>query len=145
MTNMGAHTNYRKVALAARAPFFKWACANDLLAPDYLKQCVAVLESRPDVVVAFGSSRLFEHDLNASTAYDNGLNLQDDDAFVRFRFCVERLKLNNIVNGVVRLDTLQATSLMPLSNFRRLARLGRPAPGPYLLKRSVHDPRCAAR
>jgi hypothetical protein len=82
MTNMGAHTNYRKVALAARAPFFKWASANDLLAPDYLKQCVAVLESRPDVVPAFGSNRLFEHDLNASTAYDNGLNLQDDDAFV---------------------------------------------------------------
>ena len=111
--NLGAHPNYRKLAQLARGPYFKWASANDLIAPDYFEHCVNRLDRRPDVVLAFGTTMLFEDDPALGTPYEDGLDLQDDDAYLRFRRCIEGLKLNNVVNGVMRLEALRATSFMP--------------------------------
>ncbi len=111
--NVGAHPNYRKVADAARGTYFKWAAANDLVAPNYLESCVRTLETRPDAVLAFGSTVLFEHDPLQGAPYDDQMNIADEQPFLRFRRCLERMRLNNVLNGVMRLDTLRATSLMP--------------------------------
>jgi glycosyltransferase involved in cell wall biosynthesis len=111
--NLGAHPNYRRVTQLARAPYFKWASANDLISRDYLERCVEVLDRRPEVVLAFGTTVLFEQDPAQGTPYDDAMNLQDDDAYARFCRCVEGLRLNNVFNGVIRLATLRKTSLLP--------------------------------
>jgi glycosyltransferase involved in cell wall biosynthesis len=111
--NVGAHPNYRKVAHAARGQYFKWASANDLLAPDYLERCLDTLEKRPDAVLAFGTTVLFEEDPGLGTPYDDRMHLEDEDAFHRFRRCTEQLRLNNVINSVVRTSALRRTSVMP--------------------------------
>lgn len=111
--NLGANPNYRRVAKAARGEFFKWASANDLIAPDFLEHCVAALDRQPQVVLAYGRTILFDGEPDAGIEYDDGMNLQDDDGFERYRLCVEGLRLNNIINGVIRRDVLMRTPLMP--------------------------------
>ena len=111
--NRGAHPNYRKVAVAARGHYFKWAAANDLIAPDFLAGCVAVLDSQPDAVLAFGRTLLFEDDPLQGTPYEDRMDICDDDPLQRFRRCVEGLRLNNVLNGVLRRHDLLNTSLMP--------------------------------
>jgi len=49
--NLGAAPNYNSALARARAPYFRWACHDDLLAPTNLEQCVDVLDSSPNVVL----------------------------------------------------------------------------------------------
>ncbi len=51
-TNIGASPNFAKVARLTSAPFFKWAAHDDLHAPTYLAECMALIEANPDVVLA---------------------------------------------------------------------------------------------
>src|ERR1043165_2318071 len=52
--NRGAIFNWAHVVDAARAPYFKWASANDISAPRLLELCVQCLDTQPAVVVAYG-------------------------------------------------------------------------------------------
>ncbi len=111
--NLGANPNYRKVAAAARGQYFKWASANDVIAPDFIERCVAALERRPDAVLAYARTVLFDGDPRAGQDYDDALELQEDDPFQRYRRCVEGLRLNNLINGLIRTDALRRTPVMP--------------------------------
>jgi glycosyltransferase involved in cell wall biosynthesis len=111
--NLGANPNYRKVASAARGEFFKWASANDAIAPEFIARCVAALEGQSAAVLAFGRTVLFSTDPAAGTDYDDRMELQSDDPVERYRRCVEELRLNNVINGLIRTQDLQRTPLMP--------------------------------
>jgi len=111
--NLGANPNYRKVAAAARGEFFKWASANDVIAPDFIERCLAALDQRPDAVLAFARTVLFDGDPKAGTEYDDALELQDDEPFNRYRRIVEGLRLNNVINGLIRNASLRRTPVMP--------------------------------
>ncbi|MGD8810624.1 MAG: glycosyltransferase family A protein [Gammaproteobacteria bacterium] len=50
--NIGAGPNHNFLLDHARAPYFKWAAHDDLYEPDYLAECVAVLDNDPAVVLA---------------------------------------------------------------------------------------------
>ncbi|WP_204153803.1 glycosyltransferase family 2 protein [Leptolyngbya sp. CCY15150] len=50
--NVGASGNHNLVFQPGDAPYFKWASHDDLLAPDYLRQCIELLEDNPSVGVA---------------------------------------------------------------------------------------------
>jgi glycosyltransferase involved in cell wall biosynthesis len=112
-TNLGANPNYRKVAQAARGEFFKWASANDTIAPNFIECCVAALEHQPAAVLAFGRTVLFSTEPTSGTEYDDRMELQDDDAFDRYRRCIQELRLNNVINGLIRTSALRRTPLMP--------------------------------
>jgi glycosyltransferase involved in cell wall biosynthesis len=111
--NLGANPNYRKVAQAARGEFFKWASANDAIAPNFIECCVRALERQPAAVLAYGRTVLFSTDPGSGSEYDDHMELQDDDAFERYRRCVEGLRLNNVINGLIRTSALRRTPLMP--------------------------------
>jgi glycosyltransferase involved in cell wall biosynthesis len=111
--NLGANPNYRLVAKAARGEFFKWQSANDLLSTDYIERCVAALDRQPQAVLAYGRTVIFENDPKAGTEYDDRMELQDDNGFERYKRCIEGLRLNNVINGLIRSDVLGKTSLMP--------------------------------
>lgn len=111
--NIGVNPNYRKVAQAARGEFFKWTSANDLIDNDYIARCVKVLDERPDVVLAFGRTIVFQSDIEDGTPYDDHMNVEDDDPILRFRRTVEELRLNNAINGLIRREVLMRTSVHP--------------------------------
>lgn len=51
--NIGAASNYKKVFELAKGEFFKWMAHDDKCSPNYLEECVKVLEDDPNVVMCF--------------------------------------------------------------------------------------------
>jgi glycosyltransferase involved in cell wall biosynthesis len=51
--NRGAAWNYNRLVDLARGRYFKWAAHDDLVAPSFLSRCVEVLDSDPEVVLAY--------------------------------------------------------------------------------------------
>jgi glycosyltransferase involved in cell wall biosynthesis len=52
-TNIGAYPNFQgMLALIGNFKYFKWAAHDDLYKPTFLEECVNVLESEPDIVLA---------------------------------------------------------------------------------------------
>ena len=50
--NIGAAPNFNFLFQPGDAPYFKWAAHDDTLEPDYLRQCIQVLDDNSDVVIA---------------------------------------------------------------------------------------------
>jgi len=50
-SNQGASWNYNRVVHLATGEYFKWAAHDDLVTPDYLEKCIAVLDRDPGVVL----------------------------------------------------------------------------------------------
>jgi glycosyltransferase involved in cell wall biosynthesis len=110
--NIGANSNYSAVALAARGKYFKWASSNDWCAPAFLQRCVETLEVDSGVVLVAPRTRLFEADVLTWTDYSGDIACTQANAADRFIHVGTSLALNNVVNGVVRLDALRRTRLV---------------------------------
>jgi glycosyltransferase involved in cell wall biosynthesis len=110
--NIGANRNYSFVATAARGEFLKWASASDWCAPTFLEQCVAALDRDPAAVLAAPRTRLFEGDPASASDYDEDIALLQASAIERFIALTEQIRLNNAMNGLIRLSALRNTSIM---------------------------------
>jgi len=64
--NMGGGWNMRRVYELATGKYFKWAAADDLLEPDFLRRCVEILESDPGCVVAQASTKQVDENETSS-------------------------------------------------------------------------------
>jgi glycosyltransferase involved in cell wall biosynthesis len=51
--NRGAAFNFNRTLELARAPYFKWAAADDVCAPSFIERCLAALEADPGIVLAY--------------------------------------------------------------------------------------------
>lgn len=111
-TNIGANGNYTAVFQAARGRYFKWASSNDWCAPDFLRRCVQMLDARPDAVLVAPRTRLFTNTLEDGTDYPDDFAFECDDAVRRFTEATTLLRLNNVLNGVIRSDALRRTRLI---------------------------------
>ncbi len=52
-TNIGAAANYKQVFQLSTGQYFKWMAHDDKCSPNYLEECVKVLEDDPDIVMSF--------------------------------------------------------------------------------------------
>lgn len=55
--NQGASENWAGVLRQARGEYFMWASGHDLWSPNFLSECVALLERDPTHLIAFGCCR----------------------------------------------------------------------------------------
>lgn len=110
--NIGANANYSAVFRAARGKYFKWASSNDWCAPEFLQRCVEQLEADPGIVLVAPRTRLFESDIASCTEYPGDIACTQPNAADRFIHVGMCLKLNNVVNGVVRAGALRRTRLV---------------------------------
>lgn len=62
--NIGAANNYKKVFQLARGKFFKWMAHDNLCSPNYLEECVKVLENDSDIVMSFPKFVLIDENGN---------------------------------------------------------------------------------
>lgn len=58
--NLGAGPNHNFLLDQARSRYFKWAANDDLYEPDYLAECIALLDRNPDVALAHSDSVLID-------------------------------------------------------------------------------------
>lgn len=114
-TNIGANRNYLVVLHEARAPYFKWASSNDLCAPEFVERCVSLLDQRPDAVLACPRTGLFTQDVADAIVYEHDIEVEDDDPALRFAQVLQRMRLNNSFNGVLRTAALRRA--LPMGTF----------------------------
>lgn len=124
--NVGLSANFNGLFFMARGRCFKWAAADDLCLPGYLEGCMAVLDARPEVVLAYPRTRFIDGEGNPVEANDPGWHLVDDDPARRLRYVVRSGHLVNAILGVIRSSALSKTRLLPRypgGDYRLLAEL----------------------
>lgn len=108
--NIGLPGNWNFVARRARGEYFKWASANDYVAPDFLAVCVGMLQQAPDAVLAFAHTRLVSD--SSADLYGGDFPLLASDPIERVQTLWHQLQLNNAVSGVIRRAVLARTGLI---------------------------------
>jgi glycosyltransferase involved in cell wall biosynthesis len=110
--DIGAAANFNRTFELASGEYFKWAAHDDMLAPEYLEQCVAALDAHPDAVLCqalvqqigeFGES-LSIFDTSATGA---------DSPWPSERFAASVLTFHHAIDvfGVIRAEALTKTPL----------------------------------
>lgn len=111
--NLGAARNYNQLVDMANGNYFKWAAADDLIAPEYLAQCVAVLNSNPDILVCQTAVRLIDENNQHLQDYDDRLHIISDKPHVRLsNYLFRGASMWNAVFGLIRLEQLRKTPLI---------------------------------
>jgi len=114
-TNIGLYRNFDRVFELANGKYFKWSADSDFCLDGFFEKCVAVLENRPDVVLAYPRAFLMLKDENGeeyAMEYFDDFNLQDEQPSTRFRKYLGREKINNIMHGIIRTSALRQTRLI---------------------------------
>ena len=109
--NRGAAWNYNQVLALATAPYFKWAAADDLCAPDFVGRCVNALEAGgPSLVIAYPQTTLIDQaGAEIGPLDDHDLILDDASPARRLgRLLRHRLEWHPVF-GVMRTDVLRTT------------------------------------
>lgn len=110
--NQGAPWNFNNVLRHARGRYFRWQCADDMIAPSHLACCVEMLDREPGVVLCYGRTTIIDDKGNALGEYNNGLNLIESKAKDRYKHLYDNLELCNVQYGLMRIDAVKKTSLL---------------------------------
>jgi len=110
--NIGAPRNWNFVATCARGKYMKWASANDYCDTRMLAACIEVLESDPQVVLCYGTTRLVDETTGAVHPYDGDLSITDEQPSARLSRLLAEMRLNNAISGLIRTEVLRKTRLI---------------------------------
>jgi hypothetical protein len=105
--NMGAGWNVRRVYGLATGKYFKWAAADDLLEPEFLRFCVEALERDPDCVVAYTKTREVDENGAFIRNYVTPMQTNSSDAVERFREMLLTYHMCYQIFGVMRMSALR--------------------------------------
>jgi len=83
-TNLGVAGNFNKGFELARGVYFKWAAYDDLMAPEYLARCVALLDADTTLAVAHSLSARLDANGRRMEMYECELRLDSLRASERF-------------------------------------------------------------
>jgi glycosyltransferase involved in cell wall biosynthesis len=110
--NIGAAGNYNFTFEQASGEYFKWAAADDLIAPDYLERCIEVLDRDPGVVLAYSLVERIDENGQPLSIERYPMRVGSSKPHVRFRdlVCVQHSCF--AVFGVVRRRDLGTTKLI---------------------------------
>ncbi|MGH8615564.1 MAG: glycosyltransferase family 2 protein [Gammaproteobacteria bacterium] len=110
--NLGASDNYNAVCRLSTGQYFKWASSNDLCAESFILDCAEILDRHSEVVLCYPRTKLFATGVAQAIEYEDELDLKSENPVARF-FCVySRMRLNNIMNGLIRAAVLTKTPLI---------------------------------
>ncbi|MGL5806358.1 MAG: glycosyltransferase family 2 protein [Xenococcaceae cyanobacterium] len=73
--NLGAAPNHNFVFKQIDSTYFKWAAHDDMLEPDYLRQCVQLLEEDPTLAIAHSPAYEIDPQDNKTGTYDYDIRL----------------------------------------------------------------------
>lgn len=110
--NRGAAWNFRRVFELARGPYFRWAPADDLFAPESVAACVEVLDANPDAVLCYPKTVLIDGAGAVIKPYDDNLDLRSDSPVERFFMATHQIGLVNVMYGLMRREKVGRTGLI---------------------------------
>ncbi|MFN2557303.1 MAG: glycosyltransferase family 2 protein [Nitriliruptorales bacterium] len=109
--NRGAAWNFNHVFARSQGEYFKWAAADDVLAPAFLQRCVAVLETKSEVIVAHPRTLLIGPD-GEELGRISHARTYDPRPYRRFREMAVRPHGCHAVFGLIRAEVLRRTVLI---------------------------------
>lgn len=104
--NMGAGWNIRRVFSLATGKYFKWAACDDLYKPNFLAQCITVLENDPSFVLAHARTRVINERGEFVENYEWPMEQDSRNVVTRFREMLLNDHLCFQIFGVMRRDAL---------------------------------------
>ncbi len=111
--NLGAAKNYNQLVDMARGSYFKWAAADDLIAPEYLALCVEVLNNNLDILVSQTTIRLIDENNEHLQDYDDHLHFISEKPHVRLNnYLFRKAGMFNAIFGLIRIEQLRKTPLI---------------------------------
>lgn len=108
--NIGAAPNFNFVFQPGNAPYFKWAAHDDMLEPDYLRQCVELLDQNPSLAIAHCPSSVIDTEDCKVGTNDKDLLLNGSSASERFWRILWTGHFTEVF-GVMRSDLVAKTKL----------------------------------
>lgn len=111
-SNLGLAENYCRVFELAQGRFFKWASTDDICQPQMIEKCRRILEANPDAVLCYPRTIIIDQLSAVISPFNDGLHLTDSKPADRFRKLIDSLRLNNAMNGLIRAEALEKTSLI---------------------------------
>jgi len=113
--NMGASYNYNRVTELSRGKYIRHAAHDDVLAPENLERCVAVMEADDAVALCYPQMSRIDENGAVIDTYANSLHLRDPDPVVRWRrfhrLC-DSDSMCDPVFGLFRASVLRATPVL---------------------------------
>ena len=119
--NLGAAKNFSRVFELSRAPYFKWAAADDLMAPEFVARCMEALEREPRASLAYTRAKYIDGEGRVIEGVEQG-RLRHVDwrrrPVNRFRQLLDGFGADNgcsapmFFHGVIRSDVLRRTRLI---------------------------------
>ena len=110
--NMGAAFNYNRTFRLARGRYFKWAAADDILAPSFLEKCIDILQKDKSVVLSYPLTVNIDEEGSRVGVYDDRLNLTSPYAHERIKNFETNIDLCNALLGLIRSEALQKTNII---------------------------------
>ncbi|PPS41151.1 glycosyltransferase family 2 protein [Chroococcidiopsis sp. TS-821] len=113
--NLGAGWNFNRVLELSTGEFFRWACHDDVCAPELLAQCVAVLDAHPEVVLAYPKTIVINEYGQEIEKYVDGFNLRSPKPHKRFAQYQKLVRHGHgchPIFGLIRTDVLKSTAWM---------------------------------
>jgi glycosyltransferase involved in cell wall biosynthesis len=112
ITNLGAPMNYNRTVMLSRGEYFKWAAADDVHAPDYLKKCIEVLDNDDSIVLCHSRTARINEQGVVVGKYDHTMRIDSLNRYERFGDLIS-IMINPCwtVFGVMRKKILKRTPL----------------------------------
>ena len=112
--NIGAGRNVRRVYELATGKYFKQAAVDDLLEPDFLRQCVEILERDPGCVLVYAATKEIDENGAFIKNYVTPMRTDSTDPAARFRDMMLITCWSYQVFGVMRMSALRQIPLQGL-------------------------------
>lgn len=110
--NIGVSNNYNSVFNHSSGDFFKWSSASDIIKPDFIEKCLEKFNADPELVLVCPGTVLFNEETGSEEEYVENINLTSHSAVDRFINYVDHIRLNNVMNGLIKSAALKKTGLM---------------------------------
>ena len=111
--NIGGPSNYNRVFELSSSKYFKWAAYDDVLAPEFLRKCVNVLDNDPSIILCHSKTGRIDKDGNLLDYYNRGMlkRISSPRPHERFGDLITRCYTTCPIFGVFRTNSLAKTSL----------------------------------
>jgi len=110
--NRGMTWNFNNVFHLADSEYFVWACYDDLIAPEMIERCVAVLDREPEVAVVCSETMFIDENGAERGPWCDRVELRSPHPHLRLRRYLKNTIMVDSIHGVVRKEVLGKTELL---------------------------------
>jgi glycosyltransferase involved in cell wall biosynthesis len=110
--NLGASDNFNRVFARSRGEYFKWAAADDVIAPTFFENCIEVLDRDPSIVLCYSKVYRIDTAGEVDGVYDYPMRIDAHEAHIRFSDLILTDHQSWAVFGIMRKTILAQTPLI---------------------------------